>query len=63
MPMVLSADPVAKTYSEAGLNDKALIASEWPSTAWVAEAVVMGFRTSRIWSVRSSETVPISEAC
>ena len=63
MPMVLSADPVARTYSEAGLKDNALIASEWPSTACVAEAVVVGVRTSRIWRVRSSETVPINEAC
>ena len=63
MPMVLSADPVARTYSEAGLKDKALIASEWPSAACVADAVVVGFRTSRIWIVKSSEAVPINEAC
>ena len=28
MPIVVSTDPVARTYSDAGLNDRALIASE-----------------------------------
>lgn len=62
-PIELSAEPVARTYSEAGLNEIAFIASEWPSTAFALDAVVLGFRTSIIWSVRSSETLPISEGC
>lgn len=48
MPIDLSAEPVARTYSEAGLNERALMASWWPSTAWVAEAVVVADRVSRI---------------
>lgn len=63
MLIVLSADPVARTYSEAGLKDRALMASVWPFIACVADAVVVGFRISSIWSVMSSDTVPISEAC
>ena len=63
MPIVVSADPVATIYSDAGLNESALIASVWPLVAWVAEAVVVGFRVSSICMVRSSDTVPIREAC
>lgn len=62
MPMVLSTDPVARTYSEAGLKERALIASVCPSTVCTAEVVVEGDRMSRIWRVMSSETVPIREA-
>ena len=62
MPIDLSAEPVARTYSLAGLKDRALMASSWPSTACVADEVVLSERVSRIWSVRSSETVPMREA-
>ena len=54
---------MAKTYSLAGLKERALMASWCPSTAWVAEDVVEGERVSRIWRVRSSETVPMREEC
>ena len=63
IPIDLSADPVATTYSEAGLKARALMASSWPSIACVAAVVVLDDRVSRIWRVRSSETVPIREAC
>lgn len=59
----LSAEPVARMYSEAGLNERALIASPWPPLAWREDALVSGFRWSMIWRVRSSETVPIRELC
>lgn len=48
MPIDLSAEPVARTYSEAGLKESALIASSWPSIACVAEESVLGERMSRI---------------
>ncbi len=62
MPIDLSAEPVARTYSEAGLKERALMASSWPSTACVAGVVVQEERISRIWRVRSSETLPMREA-
>ena len=33
MPIVLSTEPVARTYSDAGLNERALIASVCPLVA------------------------------
>ncbi len=48
MPIKLSAEPVARTYSEAGLNESAFIASEWPATAFVADVVLLEARISRI---------------
>ena len=48
IPIDLSAEPVARTYSEAGLKERAFIASSWPSTAFVAAIVVLGERVSRI---------------
>ena len=62
IPIDLSAEPVASTYSLAGLNERALIASSCPSTACVAADVVLEERVSSIWRVRSSDTVPIKEA-
>lgn len=63
IPIVVSAEPVATTYSEAGLNERALMASVWPLEACVAEAVVVEFRVSSICMVRSSDTVPIKDPC
>lgn len=48
IPIDLSAEPVAMIYSDAGLNERALIASVCPLIACVADAVVVGFRISRI---------------
>lgn len=63
MPIVLSAEPVAKTYSDAGLNDKAFIASWWPSLPLVTDEVVEALRVSRICRVKSSDTVPRRAEC
>lgn len=58
MPIVLSDEPVATMWSEPGAKAIALIASVWP-VPWSEDFVVSDSRVSRIWRVRSSETVPI----
>lgn len=59
---VLSAEPVAKMYSENGLKDKQFTSAKWASTTWAGLFVSLDL-VSQIIRVWSSETEPNNDSC
>lgn len=59
IPIVLSAEAVAIKYSEPGLKARAFRASLCPPFTTNADRLLSAWRVSSIWSVKSSETVPM----